>query len=70
MTRGSIKRIGLKDAEAQALDIMASAKRGINPKYGGVSTNSGEQTLRWCLEQHLSVRSMADQKKKTPEALP
>jgi len=60
ITLGSVEHIGLKDAQAQALDIMASAKRGINPKYDRVSTNSGEQTLRWCLEQHLSLRSMAD----------
>ena len=65
ITLGSIEHIGLKDAQAQALDIMASAKRGINPKYDRVSTTSGEQTLRWCLEQHLSLRLMADTTKQT-----
>lgn len=65
ITLGSVEHISLKDAQAQALDIMASAKRGINPKYDRVSTNAGEQTLRWCLEQHLSLRSMADSTKRT-----
>ena len=53
---GSVELTSLREARTQAYDILASAKKGIDPRFDRVVAPTGSQTLKWCLNQHLSIR--------------
>ena len=65
ITLGSIELTSLREAKAQAYDILASAKRGIDPRFDRVTAPIGSQTLKWCLEQHLSIRVISPSTERT-----
>jgi len=57
---GDVEHILVKNARAEAHIYMGLAKRGIDPRYTQPDASAADQTLRWCLEQHLKLRVMRD----------
>lgn len=64
-TIGGVDHILAKDARIKAHEVIAYAKRGIDPRYQQPSKPLEAQTLGWCLEQHINTNNIAESTKRT-----
>ena len=64
-TIGGVDHILAKDARIKAHEMIALAKRGIDPRYQQPSKPLEAQTLGWCLEQHINTNNIAESTKRT-----
>jgi len=62
---GTDETLTLNDAKPEAMQIMATAKRGIDPRYSRPVSNLATQTLRWCLEKHFEADGVRESTEKT-----
>ena len=64
-TIGNVEHIPINSARAKAHEMIALAKRGIDPRYQQPSKPLETQTLGWCLEQHINTNNIAESTKRT-----
>ena len=64
-TIGNVEHIPINSARAKAHEMIAIAKRGIDPRYQQPSKPLETQTLGWCLEQHINTNNIAESTKRT-----
>ena len=64
-TIGGVDHILAKDARVKAHEMIALAKRGIDPRYHQANKPLEAQTLGWCLEQHINTNDIAESTKRT-----
>ena len=64
-TIGGVDHILAKHARIKAHEMIALAKRGIDPRYQQPSKPLEAQTLGWCLEQHINTNNIAKSTKRT-----
>ena len=64
-TIGGVDHILAKEARIKAHEMIALAKRGIDPRYQRPNKPLEAQTLGWCLEQHINTNDIAESTKRT-----
>ena len=64
-TIGGVDHVLPKDARIKAHEMIALAKRGIDPRYHQANKPLEAQTLSWCLEQHINTNDIAESTKRT-----
>ena len=57
---GNVDHLSLKDAQAQYYEIVAKAKKGIDPRFDLDRKAPANQTVLWCLEEHIRHRQVRD----------
>ena len=65
MTLGTQDAMTLNDAKSDTHMLLASAKRGIDPRHIRPIAKLASQTLRWCLEKHLDTFGIRKSTEKT-----
>ena len=64
-TIGSVEHIPINSARAKAHEMIAMAKRGVDPRFQQPNKPLEAQTLGWCLEQHINTNNIAESTKRT-----
>lgn len=62
---GNVEHIPINSARAKAHEMIALAKRGIDPRYQQPNKPLQAQTLDWCLEQHINTKDIEESTKRT-----